>query len=327
MSSVLIQIEGSDLPGRHCGPGPDFPDGHRNIHVAVQGRKGQQDLFGLVPADAQLATWVLESEVVTPPPVGICGAPRSKDHRGRGGEEVRLPYVGRWGLDLQHVSASEAVARFRPGRRSQRSVYKCPTQLVSVRIALNHAPESTQRMGAFSLLLDYDVVNFPHLVDLDTGDIRLHIVVEPVLEVVPALPYLRYVKLAVCHEGHVGDESPLELGTKRVRHLDTPHAPLAWDARVLYEETTNTLLCGDLFTHLGDVPAVTTDDIVQPAMDAEAMFRASSLSPDTAIVMRKLGDLAPSTLALMHGSSFSGEGREALYDLASAYESQYLTPS
>ena len=102
----------------------------------------------------------------------------------------------------------------------------------------------------------------------------------------------------------LADGEIIELGTKRVRHLDTPHIPHAWEARVLYEETTNTLLCGDLFTHLGDGPAVTTDDIVQPAMDAEAMFRASSLSPDTAIVMRKLGDLAPSTLALMHGSSF-----------------------
>ena len=123
------------------------------------------------------------------------------------------------------------------------------------------------------------------------------------------------------------DGEIIELGTKRVRHLDTPHIPHGWEARVLYEETTNTLLCGDLFTHLGDGPAITTGDIVQPAMDAEAMFRASSLSPDTAIVMRKLGDLAPSTLALMHGSSFRGEGRQALYDLASAYESQYLTPS
>ncbi len=123
------------------------------------------------------------------------------------------------------------------------------------------------------------------------------------------------------------DGETIELGTKRVRHLDTPHVPHAWEARVLYEETTNTLLCGDLFTHLGDGPVITTDDIVQRAMDAEAMFRASSLAPDTATVMRKLGDLAPSTLALMHGSSFSGEGREALYNLASAYESQYLTPS
>jgi flavorubredoxin len=125
----------------------------------------------------------------------------------------------------------------------------------------------------------------------------------------------------------LADGEIIELGTMRVRHLDTPHVPHAWDARVLYEETTNTLLCGDLFTHLGDGAAVTTDDIVQPAMEAEAMFRASSLSPDTAAVMRKLGDFAPSTLALMHGSSFSGDGRQALYDLASTYESQYLTAS
>jgi flavorubredoxin len=125
----------------------------------------------------------------------------------------------------------------------------------------------------------------------------------------------------------LADGEIIELGTMRVRHLDTPHVPHAWEARVLYEETTKTLLCGDLFTHLGDGPAVTTDDIVEPAMDAEAIFRASSLAPDTATIMRKLGDLAPSTLALMHGSSFSGDGREVLYDLASSYESQYLTPS
>lgn len=125
----------------------------------------------------------------------------------------------------------------------------------------------------------------------------------------------------------LADGETIELGTKRVRHLDTPHVPHAWEARVLYEETTNTLLCGDLFTHLGDGLVITADHIVQPALDAEAMFRASSLAPDTTTVMRKLGDLEPSTLALMHGSSFSGEGREALYNLASAYESQYLTPS
>jgi len=47
---VLLRIEGSDLPGRTSGPGPDFPDGHANIHVAVQGQ-GQQELFGVVPAD------------------------------------------------------------------------------------------------------------------------------------------------------------------------------------------------------------------------------------------------------------------------------------
>jgi flavorubredoxin len=125
----------------------------------------------------------------------------------------------------------------------------------------------------------------------------------------------------------LADGAVLDLGGKRVRHIDTPHVPHGWEARVLYEETTGTLLCGDLFTHLGNGPALTSDDIVEPAMEAEAMFRATALAPDTAAVMRRLGDLQPSTLALMHGSSFSGDGGKALGELAAAYESQYLTPA
>jgi hypothetical protein len=61
---VLIRIEGFDLPGRTCGPGPDFPEGHHNIHVAVQGRKGQQDLYGLLAGDAPSARWDLSCEIV-----------------------------------------------------------------------------------------------------------------------------------------------------------------------------------------------------------------------------------------------------------------------
>ena len=121
------------------------------------------------------------------------------------------------------------------------------------------------------------------------------------------------------------DEEVLDLGGKRVRHIDTPHVPHGWEARVLYEETTNTLLCGDLFSHLGGHDlALTTDDLVEPAMAAEAVFRASSLAPSTADVMRRLGDLTPTTLAVMHGSSFSGDGAQALRDLAAAYDEQYL---
>jgi flavorubredoxin len=121
----------------------------------------------------------------------------------------------------------------------------------------------------------------------------------------------------------MADGEVMEIGAKRLRHIDTPHVPHGWEARVLFEETTQTLLCGDLFTGLGDGPAVTEDDLVGPAMEAEGLFRYSSLTPDTAAVMRKLGDLAPVTLALMHGSSFRGDGKKALDDLAGAYESQY----
>lgn len=116
----------------------------------------------------------------------------------------------------------------------------------------------------------------------------------------------------------------IDLGGKRVRHIDTPHVPHGWEARVLFEETTGTLLCGDLFSHLGDGPALVTGDVIDPAMQAEAIFRSSSMAPDTADVMRRLGDLNPSTLAIMHGSSYSGDGSKALYDLAAAYEEQYL---
>jgi flavorubredoxin len=123
----------------------------------------------------------------------------------------------------------------------------------------------------------------------------------------------------------LADGEVIDLGGKQVRHIDTPHVPHAWEARVLYEETTGTLLCGDLFTHLGNGPALTTDDIIEPAMQAETMFRSSSLAPDTAAVMRRLGGIAPNTLALMHGSSYNGDGAKALDDLATAYESQFLT--
>jgi len=123
------------------------------------------------------------------------------------------------------------------------------------------------------------------------------------------------------------DGEVIDLGGKRVRHIDTPHVPHGWEARVLFEETTGTLLCGDLFSHLGDGQALTTDDIIDPAMQAEAIFRSSSMAPDTADVMRRLGDLAPTTLAVMHGSSYSGDGAKALYDLAAAYEEQYLRVS
>jgi flavorubredoxin len=122
----------------------------------------------------------------------------------------------------------------------------------------------------------------------------------------------------------LSDGEVLDLGDRRVRHLDTPHVPHAWEARVLFDEATNTLLCGDLFTHLGNGPALMSGDIVEPAMEAEAMFRSSSLAPDTAAVIRRLGDLTPTTLALMHGSSFTGDCSKALYDLAAAYENRYL---
>ena len=117
----------------------------------------------------------------------------------------------------------------------------------------------------------------------------------------------------------LADGEVLDLGGRRVRHIDTPHVPHGWEARVLFEETTGTLLCGDLFTQLGR-GATTEGDVVGPAIHAEDIFKASSLAPSSAATVRRLAELAPTTLALMHGPSFSGDCAGALAALADDYD-------
>ncbi|HET6622094.1 MAG TPA: MBL fold metallo-hydrolase [Dongiaceae bacterium] len=119
----------------------------------------------------------------------------------------------------------------------------------------------------------------------------------------------------------LGDGEVIDLGGKRVRYIDTPHVPHCWEAGVVYEETTGTLLCGDLFTHVGSVPALTGGDIVGPAIEAEEIFHATSIGAATAPTIRKLAGLKPRTLGLMHGSSFNGDCGHALHALADYYAS------
>lgn len=115
------------------------------------------------------------------------------------------------------------------------------------------------------------------------------------------------------------DGEVLDLGGRRVRWIDTPHVPHGWEAGVVFEETTGALLCGDLFTHLGNGPAVTDSDILGPAAEAEGAFRATSLGVATAPTIRRLAELKPTTLGLMHGSSWRGDGAAMLNGLADFY--------
>lgn len=80
------------------------------------------------------------------------------------------------------------------------------------------------------------------------------------------------------------------------------------------------MLCGDLFTQLGNGAALTDGDIVGPAIAAEDMFQYSSLNPNMGATIRSLAKFSPRTLALMHGPSFSGDGAAALRALADDYD-------
>ncbi len=118
----------------------------------------------------------------------------------------------------------------------------------------------------------------------------------------------------------LADGEVIDLGGRRIRHLDTPHAPHNWEARVLYEETTGVLFCGDLMTQLGNGPALTDTDLVEPATVAEDVFHATSIGPAVPAALNRLAELQPTTLAVMHGSGYTGDCAQALRDLATVYQ-------
>ena len=118
-------------------------------------------------------------------------------------------------------------------------------------------------------------------------------------------------------------EEVLDLGGKRVRYLDTPHVPHAWESGLIFEESTRTLFTGDLFTQLGHAgPAIASASIVQAAIVAEEAFHATAMTPATAPTIRALEALAPARLAVMHGSCFEGDCARELETLAAYFEAQ-----
>ena len=112
------------------------------------------------------------------------------------------------------------------------------------------------------------------------------------------------------------DGESIDLGDQQVRYLAAPHVPHGWEAGVLFEETTSTLPCGDLFTQTGDGPAICNDSPMEPTIAAEDVFGYSTLTPSTAATVERLAGLAPTTLALMHGPTYTGDGEQWLRDLA-----------
>jgi flavorubredoxin len=110
-----------------------------------------------------------------------------------------------------------------------------------------------------------------------------------------------------------------EIGGHRLRFIATPHVPHNWESGLWFDETTSTLLAGDLLTHTGQCPALTESDCIAPALEAEALFHATGLTTNLAPTLEQLAQLAPTTLALMHGASFTGDGAGQLRGLADGY--------
>lgn len=130
----------------------------------------------------------------------------------------------------------------------------------------------------------------------------------------------------------LADGEALDIGgatvQRRMIEVTTPHVPHNWESHMLFEELTGTLFCGDLCTQLGDGPAVTDQDLVDSAIAAEEMFKQTSLGPAVPATYRRLADLQPRTLAIMHGSSYIGDCPQLLRSMADVYEEHFgCTPN
>jgi flavorubredoxin len=118
----------------------------------------------------------------------------------------------------------------------------------------------------------------------------------------------------------LADGEVLDLGGRRVRWIDTPHVPHAWESGLMFEEVTGTLFTGDLFTHAGNGPALMAESIVPAAIQTEEAFHATSLAPNIGGTIRRLAALQPKRLAVMHGSCFEGDSVSELNALADYYQ-------
>jgi len=122
----------------------------------------------------------------------------------------------------------------------------------------------------------------------------------------------------------LGDGEVLDLGGKRVSYLATPHVPHGWDAGLMYEERTGTLLCSDLLGQLGDGPALAKGDIVGPALESENLWHSMAVTADTRRTIERLAALNPRTLAIMHGSSINEGCADALRSFSGGLMQQRL---
>ncbi len=119
----------------------------------------------------------------------------------------------------------------------------------------------------------------------------------------------------------IADDEKLSLGKLSVRWFDTPHLPHAWECGFLMEETTRTLLCGDLFTQGGASHApLVESDILTPSEVFRRQMDYYSHTKNAKGMIERLASTRPETLACMHGSAWRGNGAALLGALGASLE-------
>ncbi|WP_102141261.1 MBL fold metallo-hydrolase [Mycobacterium hubeiense] len=163
-------------------------------------------------------------------------------------------------------------------------------------------------------------IAFGHLEADECGAVNLMLAAAPQAEVIHS-PLAIMVSLTdLCDRPPVpAPDGVLDTGGHRLQFIATPHVPHNWEAGLWFDEATSTLLAGDLLTHVGKCPALTESDCSAPALETEGFFHATGLTTNLLPTIEQLAALNPTTLAIMHGSSYTGDGAAQLRALADGY--------
>jgi len=117
------------------------------------------------------------------------------------------------------------------------------------------------------------------------------------------------------------DGEEFSIGSHRLQWLSTPHVPHGWDCGVLYDHSTATLLCGDLFTQPGaTAQPVTESEILSASEGMRGMMDYYAHATSTSAILDRLASLGPKMLACQHGSAYRGDGAALLRELAGKIE-------
>jgi flavorubredoxin len=163
-------------------------------------------------------------------------------------------------------------------------------------------------------------ISFGHLEADECGAMNSLLNAAPNAEVIHSRLACMLSLIDMCDRPPVmATDEPHDIGGHRLRFIATPHVPHNWEAGLWFDETTATLLAGDLFTHVGRCRPLTESDVTAPALEAEGLFHATGLTTNLAPTLETLAQFEPTTLALMHGSSYRGDGAAQLRELARRY--------
>ena len=143
-----------------------------------------------------------------------------------------------------------------------------------------------------------------------------------------SVPFASHVGLMTSLNDHadrpgrgLADGEVFSTGRKTWQWIDTPHVPHGWDCGVLFDTTTGTLLCGDLFTQPGaETPPVSESEILTASEAMRKPMEYYAHSTKTAGILERLALLEPKTLACQHGSAYRGDGAGLLRELAKILE-------